>query len=117
MKKSQQQSKNEIMSYIKLSSKFTESEKDTLRRLGYAPLLGSPYLYSSENEWVEKTDRINYLVKQKGKSRNLSFTGTSRTIMYSLIRKNLDDHSELTITENLDFELFIKELEKISKEK
>jgi hypothetical protein len=36
--------------------------------------------------------------------------------MYSLIRKNLDDHSELTITENPDFEFFIKELEKISEE-
>jgi hypothetical protein len=123
MKKSRQQSKNtkntknKVIAYTKLSSEFTKLERNTLRRLGYFSILGNPYLYSSVNEWIEKTNRINYSVKQKGKRRTLGFARTGRTIMYSLIRKNLDNYSELTITENPDFKLFIKELKKISKEK
>lgn len=104
-------SENDLTGYINFTPEFTKSEKNTLRRFGYAPLPGSPFLHSSQGKWIEKVEHVDYIVEHKD-TKLTGITETNRILTYSLIEKRPGSYSGLTstITEDTDFKSFVKKI-------
>lgn len=115
MKTHQLVSESDLMNHIEFTPEFTKSEKNTLRRLGFAPLPKSPYLHSSKNGWIEKKERVDYVLKHKD-TKLEGLTETNRTLTYYLMGKRPGGYSTYALIESNNFESFVKELKKTLKE-
>jgi hypothetical protein len=100
-----------IKGYVNFTPEFTRSEKITLRRLGYAPLPGSTFLYSSDGKWIEKVERVDYVIKHDG-TKLYGVIETNRVLTYLLVEKLRGSYSGLTTTiaEGTDFKSFVKKI-------
>jgi ABC-type taurine transport system substrate-binding protein len=115
MKKSTHQlvSEKNLTGHVDFTPEFTKSEKNALRRFGYAPLPGSPYLHSSDGKWIEKVERVEYLLKHKG-TKLEGVTETKRELTYFLIeRRTFRPYLTTSIIDAPDFKSFVNELKKI----
>jgi hypothetical protein len=112
MKRSTHQlvSERDLTGSIDFTPEFTKSEKNTLRRFGYAPLPGSPYLHSSNEQWIEKIERVDYTIKHNN-TRLYGVIETNRVLTYSLVeRRSGSCCLNTTLAEDTDFKSFSKKI-------
>jgi hypothetical protein len=101
-----------ITGYVNFVPEFTKSEKSMLRRFGYAPLPGSQFLHSSQGKWIQKIERVDYVVNYED-TKLTGVTETNRILVYALAERRPGSYSNTIILENTDFKLFAKRLKKM----
>jgi hypothetical protein len=102
-------SEKDLKGYINFTPEFTKSEKNTLKRFGYAPLPGSPYLHSSKGQWIEKVEKVEYIMEHKD-TKLTGITETNRVLTYSLIRRHAGVYSDTLLIEDTDFKSFTQKM-------
>jgi hypothetical protein len=102
-------SERDLKGYINFTPEFTKSEKNTLKRFGYVPLPGSPYLHSLKGQWVEKVEHVDYIIEHKD-TKLTGITETKRVLTYSLVRKHAIGYSNTLLIEDTDFKSFAKKM-------